>query len=192
MITLRQLRYFTSLARHRHFGRAAEDCAVTQPALSMQVRELEREIGTELVERRPDDDRAHRYWPGSGASAPNVFSPPPATSSISLATAMCSAVSSSSASSRRWLLTCCRACCRYCRRTIRDCGWSCAKRRPRCCLKNLSRGELDGVMLALPVEGADVETLKLFEDPFLLAVPAADRTAEARRIECRRISISAD
>ena len=55
MITLRQLRYLTSLARHRHFGRAAEDCAVTQPALSMQVRELEREIGAELVERRPGD-----------------------------------------------------------------------------------------------------------------------------------------
>src|SRR5580658_9532905 len=55
MITLRQLRYLASLARHRHFGRAARDCAVTQPALSMQVRELEREIGTELVERRPGE-----------------------------------------------------------------------------------------------------------------------------------------
>jgi LysR family hydrogen peroxide-inducible transcriptional activator len=55
MITLRQLRYLTSLARHRHFGRAAADCAVTQPALSMQVRELEREIGAELVERRPGE-----------------------------------------------------------------------------------------------------------------------------------------
>src|SRR5271154_1969436 len=55
MITLRQLRYLAALARHRHFGRAAEDCAVTQPALSMQVRELEREIGTELVERRVGD-----------------------------------------------------------------------------------------------------------------------------------------
>src|ERR1035437_2816952 len=55
MITLRQLRYLASLARHRHFGRAAEHCAVTQPALSMQVRELEREIGAALVERRPGE-----------------------------------------------------------------------------------------------------------------------------------------
>ncbi|MGC1826806.1 MAG: LysR family transcriptional regulator, partial [Pseudolabrys sp.] len=55
MISLRQLRYFTSLARYRHFGRAAEDCSVSQPALSMQVRELEREIGAELVERRPNE-----------------------------------------------------------------------------------------------------------------------------------------
>jgi LysR family hydrogen peroxide-inducible transcriptional activator len=55
MITLRQLRYLTALARHRHFGRAAADCAITQPALSMQVRELEHEVGAELVERRSNE-----------------------------------------------------------------------------------------------------------------------------------------
>ena len=55
MITLRKLRYLAALARHRHFGRAAEECAVTQPALSMQIRELEEEIGVALVERRPGD-----------------------------------------------------------------------------------------------------------------------------------------
>jgi DNA-binding transcriptional LysR family regulator len=53
MVTLRQLRYLEALARHRHFGRAAEACAVTQPALSMQVRELEGELDAVLVERRP-------------------------------------------------------------------------------------------------------------------------------------------
>ena len=46
MVTLRQLRYLDALAQHRHFGRAAEACAVTQPALSMQIRELEKELGT--------------------------------------------------------------------------------------------------------------------------------------------------
>ncbi|MGE4166534.1 MAG: LysR family transcriptional regulator, partial [Xanthobacteraceae bacterium] len=55
MITLRQLRYLTSLARHRHFGRAAESCSVTQPALSMQIKELESELGVDLVERRTGD-----------------------------------------------------------------------------------------------------------------------------------------
>src|SRR5258706_7375603 len=52
MITLRQLRYFASLARHRHFGRAADACGVTQPALSMQISEFEREMDANLVERR--------------------------------------------------------------------------------------------------------------------------------------------
>ena len=50
-ISLRQLRYFDALARHLHFGRAAEQCAVTQPALSMQIQELERELGAVLIER---------------------------------------------------------------------------------------------------------------------------------------------
>src|SRR5437763_16627733 len=53
MITLRQLRYLVALAEHRHFGKAAEACSVTQPALSMQIRELEKNLGVDLVERRP-------------------------------------------------------------------------------------------------------------------------------------------
>ncbi len=41
-------------------------------------------------------------------------------------------------------------------------------------LEELAGGNLDAVMLALPADGADVETLRLFDDPFLLALPAAD------------------
>ncbi|WP_093361839.1 hydrogen peroxide-inducible genes activator [Tropicimonas isoalkanivorans] len=56
-ISLKHLRYFDALARHGHFGRAAEDCAVTQPALSVQVKELEGLIGAPLVERGPRQTR---------------------------------------------------------------------------------------------------------------------------------------
>ena len=51
MISLKQLRYFEAVARAGHFGRAAEQCAVTQPALSMQVQELEQFLGLQLLER---------------------------------------------------------------------------------------------------------------------------------------------
>jgi LysR family transcriptional regulator, hydrogen peroxide-inducible genes activator len=50
-MNLRQLRYFDALARHSHFGRAAAACAISQPALSMQIKELEETLGAVLIER---------------------------------------------------------------------------------------------------------------------------------------------
>jgi LysR family transcriptional regulator, hydrogen peroxide-inducible genes activator len=50
-VTLRQLHYFDALATHSHFGRAAAACAISQPALSMQIKELEEVLGAVLIER---------------------------------------------------------------------------------------------------------------------------------------------
>ncbi len=50
-LTLKHLRYFEALTRHGHFGRAADTCAISQPALSMQIKELEELLGTKLFER---------------------------------------------------------------------------------------------------------------------------------------------
>ncbi|MFY9210577.1 MAG: LysR substrate-binding domain-containing protein [Aestuariivita sp.] len=52
-ITLKQLRYFEALVQHGHFGRAAAASSVSQPALSVQIRELEDQLGVVLFERRP-------------------------------------------------------------------------------------------------------------------------------------------
>lgn len=57
MLSLRQIRYFDALARTRHFGRAAELVNVSQPALSMQIKELETLLGAALIERRRNDVR---------------------------------------------------------------------------------------------------------------------------------------
>lgn len=48
---MKHLRYFEALARHRHFGRAAEACSISQPALSVQMKELEAMLGAPLIER---------------------------------------------------------------------------------------------------------------------------------------------
>lgn len=50
-LTLKQLRYFEALARDGRFRLAAEACAISQPALSMQIKELEAELGNDLFER---------------------------------------------------------------------------------------------------------------------------------------------
>ncbi|THH39110.1 hydrogen peroxide-inducible genes activator [Aliishimia ponticola] len=50
-LTLKHMRYFAALAQYGHFGRAAEACAISQPALSQQIKELEGMLGAPLVER---------------------------------------------------------------------------------------------------------------------------------------------
>jgi LysR family transcriptional regulator, hydrogen peroxide-inducible genes activator len=181
MITLRQLRYLTALARHRHFGRASEDCAVTQPALSMQVRELEREIGAELVERRPGDvaltdtgievaQRAERILAATRdlvdfARHRDVLSGPLKLGIIpTLAPYVLPRVLPRLQAGYPRL-----------RLEVRE-------TQTKTLLEELVRGALDCVMLALPVEGADIETLKLFDDPFLLAVPAADEQPQHEHV----------
>jgi len=51
-VTLRQLRIFASAAKHQSFARAAQEIHVTQPAISMQIKELEENIGLPLFDRQ--------------------------------------------------------------------------------------------------------------------------------------------
>lgn len=51
-MTLTELRYIVAVAQERHFGRAAERCFITQPALSLAVQKLEEELGAVIFERR--------------------------------------------------------------------------------------------------------------------------------------------
>jgi LysR family hydrogen peroxide-inducible transcriptional activator len=182
MITLRQLRYLTALARHRHFGRAAEDCAVTQPALSMQVRELEREIGAELVERRPGEialtdtglDVARRAEHILAATRDLVdFARHRDVLSGRLVLGIIPTLAPyilprmlPQLQARYPLL----------RLEVRE-------TQTKQLLGELASGDLDCVMLALPAEDADVETLPLFTDAFLLAVPAADPLPAHSRVD---------
>lgn len=173
MITLRQLRYLASLARRRHFGRAAEDCAVTQPALSMQIRELEREIGAELVERRPGEivltdvgeDVAERAEHILAAARDLVdFARHRDLLSGSLKLGV---IPTLAPFVLPRVLPRLQASHPRLRLEVRE-------TQTKHLLDELTAGELDCVMLALPAESADVETWQLFDDKFLLAVPVGE------------------
>lgn len=146
---------------------------MTQPALSMQIRELEREIGAELVERRPNDvaltetgievaERAERILTAARdlvdfARHRDVLSGPLKLGIIpTLAPYVLPMVLP------------------RLQRDYPDLRLELRETQTRLLLDELAGGELDCVMLALPAEGADVETLKLFDDRFLLAVPVAE------------------
>ena len=50
-MNIRDLTYLRALSRHKHFGKAAESCNVSQPTLSVQLKKLEEELGVTLIER---------------------------------------------------------------------------------------------------------------------------------------------
>ncbi|MER6800345.1 LysR family transcriptional regulator, partial [Amycolatopsis mediterranei] len=56
-LDLRLVRYFTAVAEHRHFGRAAAALHTTQPSLSRQIRRLEGQLGARLLDRTPQGTR---------------------------------------------------------------------------------------------------------------------------------------
>jgi LysR family hydrogen peroxide-inducible transcriptional activator len=173
MVSLRQLRYFSTVARTGHFGAAAEQCAVTQPALSMQVQELEKELGLQLLERgrkgvaltvggREIAGRAARVLAevrelvDSARHLSGRFSGP----------FRFGAIPSIAPYLLPQLLPLIRA-------HHPDLDLHLRETRTHRLLGELVDGDLDLVLLALPVEHPGVETLPLFEDRFLLAVPAS-------------------
>ncbi len=188
MITLRQLRYFEALARHRHFGRAAEDCAISQPALSMQIRELEQSLGAPLVERRPNavvltelgtevarraeqlltgasdllDFAKHRQKLLSGVLRLGVIP----TIAPYLLPRVLPAL----------------------QKQYPELKLELRETQTNILLDELGRGLLHLLILALPAGDGEIETLQLFDDPFLLAVPADDPLPARSRVSARDVS----
>ena len=187
MVTLRQLRYLDALGRHRHFGRAAEDCAVTQPALSMQIRELERELDVELIERRPGEAaltevgieiarRGERVL----ASARDLVDFARHHGRVLTGRLKFGIIPTLAPYVLPKVLPALQA--RY-----RDLIVELRETQTKVLMEELVGGDLDVVMLALPVPDADVETIRMFDDPFLLAVPAGDPLPPTSRVNARQI-----
>jgi len=187
MLTLRQLRYLDALARHGHFGRAAEECSVSQPALSMQISELEKELGTKLVE--------HRH----GVTALTEIGCEVARRAADILSAARDLADSAHRSARplsfplhvgiiptlapyvlpRFLPEL--------QRRYPELRLELIESQTRTLLGELRRGALDVLLLALPLDQPDLETLPLFEDHFLLAVPADDPLPERSRVRTRDV-----
>lgn len=182
MITLRQLRYLSALAKHGHFGRAAEACAVTQPALSMQIRDLERALGVAVVERRPGEVLLTEMGREIARRGENVLAASRDLVDFArhrgglLVGRLTLGVIPSLAP---YLLP---RILPPLQNKFPDLRLELRETQTRQLVDEIKSGALDAAMLALPVGEPDIETLDLFEDLFLLAVPAADPRADTARI----------
>ena len=182
MITLRQLRYLAALAKHGHFGRAAEACAVTQPALSMQIRDLERTLGVAVVERRPGDVMLTDVGREIARRAEDVL-----TASRDLVDF---ARHRSGLLTGRLTLGVIPSLAPYLLPRILpllqsrfpELRLELRETQTRQLVEDIKGGALDAAMLALPVGEPDIDTIAMFEDLFLLAVPASDPRSEVTRV----------
>jgi LysR family hydrogen peroxide-inducible transcriptional activator len=179
MISIKQLRYLDAISRFGHFGKAAAHCAVTQPALSMQIQEMERDLGVQLVERRPKGasltdagreiarrgDRVLKEVRDIADFARQAGKPFAAPIKLGVIPTVAPYVLPP-------LLPLLRA--KYPQLDLHV-----RETHTQQLIAELIDGTLDLLLLALPVEHPEIETIKLIEDRFLLALPP-DREVHGR------------
>jgi LysR family hydrogen peroxide-inducible transcriptional activator len=188
MITLRQLRYFAALARHKHFGKAAEDSGISQPALSMQIRELEQSLSAPLVERRPNEvvltelgreiaRRAEQLLTGASDLVDFAKHGQKLLSGV-LRLGVIPTIAP-------YLLP---RVLPALQKRYPELKLELRETQTDILLDELARGSLHLLVLALPAGNGEVETLRRFDDSFLLAVPANDPLPTNSRVSARDVS----
>jgi len=180
-LSLRQLRYFDALARHRHFGRAAEACAISQPAMSEQIKELEATFGAALFERSA---RQVRVTSLGEALAERVRPILGAIDDLD-------ALAASHHPLKRLRLGVIPTIAPYLLPMVmRDLTRAYPELEVRVresitdkLLEELTQGRIDAAIVALPLSGRAFETRPLFSEEFLVVRPAAQAGAPAPDLE---------
>ncbi|MEM9317434.1 MAG: hydrogen peroxide-inducible genes activator [Pseudomonadota bacterium] len=173
-LTLKQLRYVEALARHGHFGRAAEACAISQPALSMQIKELEAELCMTLFERGPRSVRLTGFGADFLARARDILR------GVDELGDLARAARSSLAGRLRlgviptvapYLLP--RLMPELTRQEFAP-DLSVRETLTGNLIAELREGRLDAALVALPVGESDLTEVALFDEAFVLVRPAKD------------------
>jgi LysR family hydrogen peroxide-inducible transcriptional activator len=170
-VTLKQLRYFDALAREQHFGRAADACAVTQPALSMQIQDLEASLGIALVERTrsgvkltPKGEEIAKRAQRLLNDVRNLIDYAQHAGGILSGALRLGVIPSVAPYLLPPLLP-------LLKEHYPDLELHVRETQTQVLTDELVEGKLDVLLLAMPIRNADVETLAIFEDRFLLALP---------------------
>lgn len=174
-VTLKHLRYFDALAREQHFGRAADACSVTQPALSMQIQELELSLGIPLVERTRSGIRLTPKGEEIALRAQRMLNDvrdlvdfAKHSGGVLSGTLRLGVIPSIAPYLLPPLLP-------LLRDTYPELELHIRETQTQPLMVELAEGKLDVLLLALPIKNADIESLPLFDDRFLLAMPKAKK-----------------
>ena len=180
--SLRQLEYVVAIGEHGSFSHAARACGVTQPGLSTQVRTLEESLGVALFERRPAGatatvagERVIALARQIVADVDDLVTAAQAMQDPLRGTIRMGVIPTIAPYLLPQIMPHIRARFPELRLLLRE------ERTDR--LTSLvDEGELDVVLVALESDLADLETLPLFSDPFVLAVSHTHRLARRKRV----------
>ena len=172
-ISLRDLRYLVALDDHRHFGRAAAACFVSQPTLSTQLRKLEDALGVQLVERTHKRVMLTSVGRRVADRARGVLNE--IADIVDLARAAADPLGGELRlglipTVGPYLLPHLVPALRTELPRLRVLLY---EEQTRPTLNRLERGELDAAVMAAPVDDQGLESMTLFIEPFVLAVPAS-------------------
>ncbi len=181
-LSLRDLEYAVAVARTRHFGRAADQCGVSQPALSEQVRKLEQLLGVLLFERGRGGVHVTEQGQALLARAERVLGE--AHSMVELArggaktlarTLRLSAIQTLGPYYLPFLV-------RQARAAYPDLSLRLEEGQTEALLDRLRAGTTDLVLAALPLPQDGLTLIPLFREPFVLVCPAGHRLAGLPRL----------
>ncbi len=182
-MNFRDLKYLIALADHRHFGKAAEACFVSQPTLSTQIKKLEEELGVLLIERAPRKvmltpagqdvvQRARRIIADvEEVKAAARRSQDPASGTLRLGIFPTLAP---------YLLP---HVVPEIRQHYPKLELLLTEEKSDVLLQRLHEGKLDAALLALPVHDEQLHTEFLFEEPFFFAAPSHHPLAQKERLD---------
>ncbi len=187
-MTLSELKYIVAVARDRHFGRAAERCFVSQPTLSVAVKKLEQELGVTLFER------------GTGEVAVTAVGER-VVAQAQLILEQAEAIKEMARRGQDQLNGPLRVGAIY---TIGPYLFprlvpQLARQTPEMPLyieenytavlsEELKQGKQDAIIISLPFDEPGIETMSLYEEPFVVLLPAGHPWARRKEIELRQLN----
>jgi LysR family transcriptional regulator, hydrogen peroxide-inducible genes activator len=181
-MTIRELRYLVALANRAHFGRAAEECHVTQPTLSTQIRKLEEYLGVALIERNAKSFALTAAGQAVVQKARQIVAQVDAL--------LASTKKAQGPLTGRLNLGVIPTLAPYLLPTLLPLVKSRYQSLQLVIHEDLTghllerlRGyQIDAALLALPVDGADFEELPLFDEPFWFACPPRHPLARSKAV----------